>query len=74
LTLVTCDPTVPSNCQADKTLNLNLKVKPDGEAAMVTPLGTLERPNPPGGEFRFDARVSQAQRHDQPEMAPSLSY
>ena len=50
LTPVTCHPTVPSNYRADKTLNLYLKVKPYGEAAVA---GIAN-----GGEFRFAARVS----------------
>jgi hypothetical protein len=64
LTLVTGNPTVPTNCRAGKSLNLNLKVKPDGR-----PAGEHRTANVKDGEFRFAVKVSQAQRHDRPELA-----
>jgi hypothetical protein len=52
LTLVPSHPTVRINRREDKTLNLNLKVKPDGHLARERQLLPGRAANMTGGEFR----------------------
>jgi hypothetical protein len=64
LTLVTGNPTVPTNCRAGKSLNLNLKVN-----LMAGQLVNTERPMSKTANSAFAVQVSRAQRHDRPELA-----